>query len=218
MPIRGRTSQECFETFHAHVSQLAADVLPAPSCYVSMVRGPDANRRDMQLGPDGADYVDLHTRTGKPVKFYLAQDLRVFERPKADVANASERFQLKTNQYWYKVFDVQPGLADEPVLRWEYTAQVPTGKRWCRHHFQIGRVARTEGGERKAIEIEVPFSTGSLDLNRVHIPTGFTLMEFVFRFLFTELDVVPATEDWEAKLRASEDSFFRDFSAKTSTP
>lgn len=69
-------------------------------------------------------------------------------------------------------------------------------------------------GERRALE--VPLNGATVDLNRVHVPTGFVLMEFVFRFLFTELDVVPATATSETRLVESEARFFRDFSGKTS--
>jgi hypothetical protein len=215
VPIRGRTPQECFEQFYEHVGRLVSDVLD-PLLYVTMVRGDDANQRDMQLGSEGANTVRLKRQPSGHVHFYLAQNLVTFRRPDAEVASESQRYQLKTQQYWYKVFDGQPDLKDEPLFRWEYVADVPDGERWCRHHFQIGKVDRNNAGQRKAVE--VPFAGGTLDLNRLHIATGFTLMEFVFRFLFTELGVVPATADWEAKLSESESKFFRDFSGKTSAP
>lgn len=43
-------------------------------------------------------------------------------------------------------------------------------------------------------------------------------MEYVFRFLFTELRVVSPAVDWEGQLVASEGAFFKKFSAKTSAP
>ena len=212
MPIRGRTPKECFDHFREHVSGLIADVL-GQGLHVTMVRGPEEARRDLQLGAEGANYVELSTRNGDAVPFYLAQHLRVFERPKAE-STAADRFQLKTQEYWYKIFDCRPGLSEEPLFRWEYNADVPAGKQWCRHHFQIGRIHTNSAGERRALE--VPLNNTTVDLNRVHVPTGFVLMEFVFRFLFTELEVVPATSVWEAKLEESEAKFFRDFSGKTS--
>jgi hypothetical protein len=211
MPIRGRTPQECFEQFKGHVSRLVAEVLD-PSLHVTLVRGRDQSRRDLQLGPDGTNYVSLKKRSGGYVHFYLAQTLRAVERE--DPRSEAERYQLTTEKYWYKVFDLQPGMQDEPLFRWEYSAEVPEGKQWCRHHFQIGKFAAGEAGKRKALE--VPIGGGSIDLNRSHIPTGFTLMEFVFRFLFTELDVEHASDDWEETLLASEKKFFSEFSGKTS--
>lgn len=211
MPVRGRTPQECFDQFKAHVSKLVADVLD-PALHVTLVRGADPSQRDLQLGPDGANYVRLEKRSGGYVHFYLAQTLLTVERP--EPLNESERYQLTTQYYWYKIFDLQPGLQDEPLFRWEYSSEVPEGKQWCRHHFQIGKVARSESGQRKSLEVQL--GPDSLDLNKIHIPTGFTLMEFVFRFLFTELGVVHACDDWEEKLRASEARFFTDFSGKTS--
>jgi hypothetical protein len=44
-------------------------------------------------------------------------------------------------------------------------------------------------------------------LNRLHTPTGFVLIEYVLRFLLTDLGVKAASEDWEV-LAASESRFF----------
>lgn len=181
--------------------------------HVTISQGADPLQRDMQLGPRGVDYVSLATR-GEPgegdgvVYFSLAQDLSVFKIEDG-------RYQLKTRQYWYKVFDVQPNLDDEPLFRWEYQSEVPIGKQWCRHHFQIGKIS-DDGRPRRAITLKL--GNAVIDLNRVHTPTGFMLMEYVFRFLFTELRVVSSAVDWEGQLAASEGAFFSKFSAKTSAP
>ena len=207
MPIRGRTPGACFKTFRDHVAGLVSTVL-GPTYHVTMSkRQADEGVRDLLLGPYSSDYVSLETRGPEPVYFYLAQHLVALPGP--------DGFQLKTQEYWYKIFDVQPDLEHEPLFRWEYTSEVPDGKSWCRHHFQVGRVVN-DGGKRKAVELSL--GTRTVDLNRLHTPTGFVLMEYVFRFLFTELDVIPATEDWERVLAESESAFFNDFSSKTSTP
>src|SRR5262245_13560855 len=133
MSIRGATPKECFDRFGRHVRTLVSAVL-GPTYHVTISAGADPLQRDMQVGERGADYVSLGTNKGGVVYFSLAQDLIVFP-----IGNNSG-FQLKTRQYWYKVFDVQPDLDDEPLFRWEYQADVPVGKQWCRHHFQIGKV------------------------------------------------------------------------------
>jgi hypothetical protein len=212
MPIRGRTPKECFDQFGDHVRALVSKVLGGEH-HVTISQGADPLQRDMQLGSRGMDYVSLATR-GEPgegdgvVYFSLAQDLSVFKIEDG-------RYQLKTRQYWYKVFDVQPNLDDEPLFRWEYQSEVPIGKQWCRHHFQIGKIS-DDGKPRRAITLKL--GNAVIDLNRVHTPTGFMLMEYVFRFLFTELRVVSPAVDWEGQLAASEGAFFSKFSAKTSAP
>lgn len=206
MPITGRTPKECFDTFRDHLAKLLSDVLGAGQSYVAMTQGADPLQRDLQLGPRGVDYVALPSGHVGTAYVYLAQDLRVF---KCDAG-----FQLKTHQYWYKLFDVQPDLELEPLFRWEYVSEVPAGKEWCRHHFQIGRVPA--GDRREALCL--PLGTGELDLNRVHVPTGFVLIEYVLRFLITELKIQPATSEWQSVLKESENRFFREFSAKTSAP
>jgi hypothetical protein len=175
--------------------------------HVTVSQGSDPNQRDMQLGARGQDYVQLETKGLGVVYFSLAQDLIVFP--------IDGGYQLKTRQYWYKVFDVQPDLDDEPLFRWEYQSEVPLGKQWCRHHFQIGKIS-DDGAPRRAITLKLGEAT--IDLNRVHTPTGFMLMEYVFRFLFTELNVVTPAEGWETVLKESESKFFAQFSAKTSAP
>ena len=167
--------------------------------------GGDNCHCDMQLGTPHQDYVQLESRTLGKVYLSLAQDL---------LAKPCEgAHQLTTLQYWYKVFDVQLGQLDEPLFRWE-RSPVESGKQHCKHHFQVGKV---HGDERRRA-IEVHLGAGMLDLNRVHLPTGYVLIEDVLRFLISELGVKPATDKWESVLRESEGRFFREFNSRTSTP
>jgi hypothetical protein len=133
--------------------------------------------------------------------FALRQNLEVVE------GRDRKLWQLKTVGYKYAIYESDDDLA-EPVLRWEYASKVPEGKKWCRHHFQVGRI------ESRAIA--VPFGGGILDLNRLHTPTGFVLIEHVLRFLLTEMGVEPANDDWEDVLEQSQEKFFKDFSGRTS--
>jgi hypothetical protein len=206
MPIRGRTPKDCFDQFKDHVRPLVAGVLGA-GIHVTFTtpRGGDGRHCDMQLGPHHVDYVALESRTFGKVYLAMAQDL---------ISNPCEvGFQLTTAQYWYKIFDVQGGQVDEPLFRWE-RSPVEAGLRHCKHHFQIGKVP--DGQRRRAIEVRL--GKGALDLNRIHLPTGYVLMEHVFRFLISELDVTPASGNWERLLSDSEGKFFREFNSRTSPP
>ncbi len=206
MPIRGRTARECFDQFKQHIRPLVAGVL-GESIHVTFTvpTGGDGQHCDMQLGPRHEDYVSLKSGTFGKVYLAMAQDL---------IANPCDGgFQLTTAQYWYKIFDVQVGQTDEPLFRWE-RSPVDPGKHHCKHHFQIGKVC----GEERRRAIEVCLGKGILDLNRVHLPTGYVLMEHVFRFLISELDVIPASTNWEQLLSDSEGTFFREFNSRTSLP
>lgn len=71
MPIRGRTPKECFDQFREHVGKLVSDVLgQGQGLHVTMVKGPDELRRDLQLGPETSNYVELPTSGGAAVPFY----------------------------------------------------------------------------------------------------------------------------------------------------
>ena len=62
----------------------------------------------------------------------------------------------------------------------------------------------------------MPFNSEVLDLNRLHTPTGFVLIEYVLRFLLTEMGVKATSDDWESILERSESKFFKEFSGRTS--
>jgi hypothetical protein len=175
---------------------------------VNFAQGQDPNQRDFQLGYWGSDYVKIDGGRVPTLYVSAAQDLITFP--------CEAGFQLKTRRYWYKIFDVQPDLDNEPLFRWEYVARsdVPEGAQWCRHHFQIGKVSN-DGKPRRAVELAL--GGVPLDLNRLHMPTGFVLIEYVLRFLITEFGV-PTAKDWEKALGESEEKFFRKFSSKTSSP
>src|SRR5690606_28735456 len=142
------------------------------------------------------------------VFFSLAQEL-------CALSIEGGRWRLRTLSYWYKLFQREPDPAAEPALRWEYVAEPPIGKQWCRHHFQIVRVGPPDGNA----ALELAIGAGSVDLNRLHVPTGFVLMEYVLRFLISELGIAPPCGDtWPDVLLESENKFFREFSPKTSRP
>jgi hypothetical protein len=80
---------------------------------------------------------------------------------------------------------------------WEYE-QPGAGDLWCRHHVQLAGDVQTDEGH-------------SLDLNRLHTPTGWVTVEEVIRYLIHELGVQAANADWSRSLAESESKFFREF-------
>jgi len=59
-------------------------------------------------------------------------------------------------------------------------------------------------------------SKGTLDLDKVHLPSGYVMLEDVIRFLITDFGVKPpcGAAKWHQKLVESEKRFFREFNAR----
>jgi hypothetical protein len=206
MPICGRKPRECFDTFADHIRPLIQSVL-GPVVHVRFERlGSDENKRAMRLGgSESTDWVRLESATYGSIYLYLAQNLA------ANPSVGNKGFTLKTQQYWYRVFEREPGPEDEPLLRWENAPL--EGKQHCKYHFHIGKVFK---GDRQE-PIELDRNGSKTILTRLHIPTGYVLIEYVLRFLISDLGVKPACGDdcWEDVLSQSQDRFFTEFSPKS---
>ena len=208
MPIEGRTADDCFQQYREHIGPLIAATLTDKHA-VSLRRLPHKpNARPMYLGHAGLKAVPLESSTHGKIHLQLSQDLEAVE-------NDNGKFQLKTQRYWYKVFCGDPQYIDEPLFRWEYVKNPDPGERWCRHHFQVGKVVDNGDGKNRAA-ISVPLGDGQADLNRLHVPTGYVLLEYVIRFLITDLGIEPpcGPDKWETELERSEATFFERFSPK----
>lgn len=92
---------------------------------------------------------------------------------------------LRTIRYRYAL---RPEGNSEPRLRWEYVREFSEGNP-CRHHLQ-GPVA-------------VPFGRHELNLNALHLPTGYTTIEDVIRFCIIDLGVSPLSSGWHEVLEDS---------------
>ncbi len=54
---------------------------------------------------------------------------------------------------------------------------------------------------------------GTLDLNKIHTPTGWVTIEELVRFLISELRVKPVSSKWAEIVAASEMRFREEFTA-----
>lgn len=206
MPICGRTPKECFDTFEKHIGPLILGILGRVA-YVSFerVKGDEAKRTMRVKGAQGADWVRLDSASYGEVYLYLAQDL-VAKR-----CGEGKAFQLKTRQYWYWIYEREPGPEDEALFRWENAPLA--GKKHCKYHFHVGKIFK--GDKQEAIDLDR--NGAKTSLTRLHIPTGYVLIEYVLRFLMSDLGVKPACgeDSWEEVLSDSEDRFFNEFSPKS---
>jgi len=198
VPITGRKPGECFRTFRDHLGPVVAAALGDQH---QVICRNDGNKSSLTLGPPNSAAGVKLTGSRGSFWFSLRQNLEVLR------TDDKKRWQLKTREYRYAISESNDEMT-EALMRWDYVCNVPPGKQWCKHHFQVGRVAG------KAVT--VPFNSEVLDLNRLHTPTGFVLIEYVLRFLLTEMGVKATSDDWESILERSESKFFKEFSGRTS--
>jgi hypothetical protein len=141
------------------------------------------------------DSVPIRTRLGTAY-LYMSQKL---------VAEQSDGlYRLRTRAYAYKLYDACPTLDGDALVRWEYEPAPAGHDGPCRHHVQFGKMVPA-----------VRFGSGTFNMTRFHMPTGWVLMEEVFRFLICELGMEPPCEDeWPVVLQRSERAFFTGFTDK----
>lgn len=196
MAIIRNTAAECFDVWRAHISKLVCAIIPTDrQMHYAKSRG--SWRKLSFTTQGGSQAVPIQTKHGR-IYLYLFQKL--------DTIQTLEQHQrLRVTQYNYKLYPISPKAADaEAAIRWEYEHKREPRKGECLNHVQFGRI------EREAIQL--PFGTGSLDLNRIHTATGWVSMEQVFRFLIHELGMQPPCgNDWPGILCESERAFSDDF-------
>jgi hypothetical protein len=199
MAITARTPEACFDQFLDHVRPLVRKMLPTNCpmlCAKPRAKAPQDRRTLSLANPQHDDAVPLDTRDHGTVFLYMAQGLHAERKGSA--------FRLRTIAYWYKIFAGSPNVNDDAVIRWEYAKADRGYSGPCRHHVQFGKMAPS-----------IDMGSGSFDLTRLHMLTGWVTMEEVFRFLVHDLGVQPPCGDeWPEVLHESERAFFSNFTDK----
>lgn len=138
--------------------------------------------------------VPIETSFGR-LYLYLGQLL--------EAVPEAQRFRLRTRRYWYRL-QAAPELTAQALLRWEYDTDAPRSGP-PRHHVQMPAYLAA--------------GSGRLDLDKIHLPTGWVTMEEVIRFAIVELGVKPPCgAEWPDVLSESERVFFEDFTGKRYKP
>lgn len=192
MPIVGRTPQECFGHFERHVRGLVASILGARP-HIQGLQQEGGARLFLSFFEGRPIVVPVETRLGR-LYFGLNQLLAAVP--------TDEGHRLHTLKYWYRL----QGSADagaQAYIRWEYDSDVPQESH-CPHHVQIDQ--------------RIKVGTGTLDLDKAHVPTGRVTMEQVFRFLIVELGYRPLQNGWADVLERSERLFYERFTGMWRTP
>jgi hypothetical protein len=199
VPITGSTREECFSRFFIHLRDLLSKTVETATPFLEMQEG--KSRSVVSFRENGPATAEIKTRFGK-LYLYVAQALEAEEQGR-EAGSKGERFRLRTVQYWYRL-QAAPGIHEPALIRWEYDTHTPR-HRQCRHHVQFESSLRV--GKKK------------LDMNKLHLPSGWVTVEEVIRFLIHDLDAhPPCGAKWPQVLIKSERAFYEDFTSKRYTP
>lgn len=100
----------------------------------------------------------------------------------------SERYRISTRGYMYGLQD--PNGSEVFAAHWHPLGSSP----YVDPHYHVGAAALSDDGV---------FSP------RAHIPSHRVSLEEFVRFVITQFDVEPTCDDWNERLRSTEDTFDR---------
>ena len=191
MALTGRTPRECFGQFEQHVRTLISATIPTSAIIKGVQLDPAEGVNRMMLAFLRGDptVVPIDTQYGH-LFLGLFQTLSAVEE--------KGRYVLKTDTYNYRI-QATPDERCNALIRWEYDSATPLDGP-SRHHVQTQS------------SVAIPGLT--LDLDRLHTPTGWVTIEEIVRFLIVDLGMKPAREGWADILGRSEKQFMETFSPK----
>ena len=182
MAIWGASPAACFERFRAHIAKIVSATLRTREPILIQAAG--AFSGTLQTPKP----IPLTTRVGR-LYLHLAQLLEAEE-----YKDGEGKYRLTTLKYWYRLQDSAADDADA-LIRWEYERE--PNKYHCPQHVQQRATIGAPKGK-------------TIELNKVHLPTGWVPIEDVIRFLIVDLRVKPPDhERWNAILTESTDTFFK---------
>lgn len=186
MPIVGRTPDECFNRFRKHLGELVSATLTDHP--IVRHRMPDTKLVVGFRSGEQPIAVPIKTKFGR-LFFYLGQKL-------VAVPMKEKGYQLQTEEYWYRLHSTA-SVGTPALIRWEYKKTPHDTTDYCRHHIQIRSKVRVAAGTK-------------LNLDKLHIATGYTLIEYVLRFLIRDLGAPPPCGDEWPKVLARSEKVFRE--------
>lgn len=122
---------------------------------------------------------------GSSLFLFFSQDLVV-----EDQGNKS--WKLRTVKYTYHLLE-SPSPDSPWLIRWEYISPSRRKMSHPRNHVHLPVILDT--------------ADGVLDLDSLHLPTGWVTIEEIIRFLIVEVKVKPKSDDWNGDLESSERLF-----------
>lgn len=115
-----------------------------------------------------------------------------------EVRQDNGRWRLYTLEYNYHLLE-QPSPDSRWIIRWEYKSHSRLRNEHPRHHVHL--------------DVKLPTPVGELNLDHLHLSTGWVTLEEVIRFLIAEVGVKPKTKNWDDELLESE-KFFREWTGR----
>jgi len=185
MSLVRRSARECFDAWRKHVASVIASTLTKDQQVGRVEVSPTVESLEFRAGA-----VPLKTTVGS-VYFHFMQGLRA-------KAVTNREFNLELMKYSYRLQIRDISVAGEPLFRWEYEFD-DQGKHTTRPHLHVGE------------KVQLELTNSTLDISRIHLPTGLVTIEAILRFLFSELQVKPRCRDWLDLLAASERSYYQHF-------
>jgi hypothetical protein len=115
----------------------------------------------------------------------VSQDLETQQKP-------DKTWNLLTRAYSYHLLE---GSSPDSkwIIRWEYVSRSRRHNEHPRHHVHIATVVDTPAGQ--------------MDLDKLHLSTGWVTIEEVIRFLIAEMGVKSKISNWDEELIESEELF-----------
>lgn len=179
MSTRRRSLGAASRAFTDHLNRtLASTVTQAPLTFT--IEGNQANIRFR--GAVGQTSIRVRARQGS-IRLYLGQICML------ESDNDGEQV-LRTMQHRYALI---PDRGSEAQIRWEYVRVPGEDNFYCRYHIQ---------GPIPLNLFESP--PNNVELNDLHVPTGWVPVEGVLRFCIVDLGVRPLNPDWHQILLESE--------------
>jgi hypothetical protein len=190
VPIEGRTPNACFTRFRDHVAQLVAQTLTQRIQLraIEVEGGPTLAHLGFR---QGGNWVGIPLDTNYERLYFVLYQV-VEARDTSKTGNA--RYRLHTLEYGYYIQET----ADQrraALFRWEYASDPP-----MEHPHQHVQIRTTLASS----ALQHP-----INLDKVHVPTGWVTIEQVIRFLIADLGVQPprGADKWEQILHEGEQKF-----------
>lgn len=177
--LTGTDPREVFQTFREHVAKLLNQTVTDARLSLAVTRT-DARISFRQAGEDIAA-----TLFGSQLHLYVGQVLTAEQQ-------ADRTWRLRTLRYAYRI-QRGPDADDPCFFRFEYISRLVKPLAHPRHHLHIPLV--------------LPLPSRLVNLEDIHIPTGWVTIEEIIRFLITELNVTPRDAAWSTLLLESEEIF-----------
>jgi hypothetical protein len=184
--LSGKKPNDIFNTFRDHLNSLLHHTITE----VPLLQTITGSRAHLEFR---LNRESIGVEVGKGYHLYLSQALEA-HRIK------SREYRLKTLAYAYRIGE-GPKRGDRWIIRWEYNSREHLEALHPRHHCHL------------PFELTC-FGDQSLNLDKMHISSGWVTVEEVIRFLIHELKVKPKHVDWDKRLRDSEQKF-REWTARS---